>query len=138
DSVRPWRLRGPCPLRESSKERTEKQKQKVHGIYKKQKRHSFLREHEPRSRCEPKPQCNTTPCPPERLHPYLGGFSPTTPKRQKGIGEFFRLPPKDSEKQNRIPEETGSGGLGKAKRSSCPLPPDHTNDKKEQNFLTHP
>lgn len=39
-----------------------------------------------------------------------------TPKWQKGIGEFFRLSPKDSEKENRIPEEAGSSGLGKAKR----------------------
>ena len=34
--------------------------------------------------------------------PYLGGFSPTTPKWQKGIGEFFRLSPKDWEKENRF------------------------------------
>uniref|UniRef100_A0A9L0R9W8 PCNA-associated factor n=1 Tax=Equus caballus TaxID=9796 RepID=A0A9L0R9W8_HORSE len=40
-----------------------------------------------------------------------------TPKWQKGIGEFFRLSPKDSEKENRIPEEAGSSGLGKAKRN---------------------
>ncbi|XP_059274500.1 PCNA-associated factor isoform X1 [Mustela nigripes] len=39
-----------------------------------------------------------------------------TPKWQKGIGEFFSLSPKDSEKENRIPEEAGSSGLGKAKR----------------------
>ena len=39
-----------------------------------------------------------------------------TPKWQKGIGEFFRLSPKDSEKENRIPEEAGSSGLGKGKR----------------------
>ncbi|XP_055293427.1 PCNA-associated factor isoform X1 [Moschus berezovskii] len=54
-----------------------------------------------------------------------------TPKWQKGIGEFFRLSPKDSEKENRIPEEAGSSGLGKAKRKACPLPPDHTDDEKE-------
>ena len=70
--------------------------------------------------------------------PYLGGFSPTTPKWQKGIGEFFRLSPKDSEKEMRVPEEAGSSGLGKAQRKACPLPPDHTDDEKEQNFLTHP
>ncbi|EAW77683.1 hCG2039386, isoform CRA_d, partial [Homo sapiens] len=54
-----------------------------------------------------------------------------TPKWQKGIGEFFRLSPKDSEKENQIPEEAGSSGLGKAKRKACPLQPDHTNDEKE-------
>ena len=70
--------------------------------------------------------------------PYLGCFSPTTPKRQKGIEKFFRLSPKDSEKENKIPEEAGSSGLGKAKRKACPLPPNHTDDEKEQNFLTHP
>nr|XP_055176215.1 PCNA-associated factor isoform X3 [Nyctereutes procyonoides] len=45
-----------------------------------------------------------------------------TPKWQKGIGEFFRLSPKDSEKENRIPEEAGSSGLGKAKRKKCESP----------------
>uniref|UniRef100_A0A2I2YAM4 PCNA-associated factor n=1 Tax=Gorilla gorilla gorilla TaxID=9595 RepID=A0A2I2YAM4_GORGO len=54
-----------------------------------------------------------------------------TPKWQKGIGEFFRLSPKDSEKENQIPEEAGSSGLGKAKRKACPLQPDHTNGEKE-------
>ncbi|KAB0381137.1 hypothetical protein FD755_008921, partial [Muntiacus reevesi] len=133
DSVRPWRLRGPCPLRgtvpkesldakESSKERTEKQKQKVHGIYKKQKNRKRLSWGKVGGACKRANDCQRP------ADPYLGGFSLTTPKRQKGIGEFFRLPPKDSEKQNRIPEE----------RSACPLPPDHTDDEKEQNFLTHP
>lgn len=54
-----------------------------------------------------------------------------TPKWQKGIGEFFRLSAKDSEKENRIPEEAGSSGLGKAKRKACPLPPEDTDDEKE-------
>ncbi|KAM8781682.1 PCNA-associated factor [Rhynchonycteris naso] len=54
-----------------------------------------------------------------------------TPKWQKGIGEFFRQSPKDSEKENWIPEEAGSSGLGKGKRKVCPLPPDHTDDEKE-------
>ncbi|XP_051012637.1 PCNA-associated factor isoform X1 [Acomys russatus] len=40
-----------------------------------------------------------------------------TPKWQKGIGEFFRLSPKESEKENKVPEEAGSSGLGKAKRN---------------------
>ncbi|KFO26006.1 PCNA-associated factor [Fukomys damarensis] len=39
-----------------------------------------------------------------------------TPKWQKGIGEFFRLSSKDSEKENRIPEDPGSSGLGKTKK----------------------
>uniref|UniRef100_A0A8C8YJD4 PCNA-associated factor n=1 Tax=Prolemur simus TaxID=1328070 RepID=A0A8C8YJD4_PROSS len=43
-----------------------------------------------------------------------------TPKWQKGIGEFFRLSSKDSAKENRIPEEAGSSGLGKAKRNQEP------------------
>uniref|UniRef100_A0A8C8XBM2 PCNA-associated factor n=1 Tax=Panthera leo TaxID=9689 RepID=A0A8C8XBM2_PANLE len=45
-----------------------------------------------------------------------------TPKWQKGIGEFFGLSPKDSDKENRIPEEAGSSGLGKAKRKKCESP----------------
>ncbi|KAM7159344.1 PCNA-associated factor isoform 1-T1 [Molossus nigricans] len=51
-----------------------------------------------------------------------------TPKWQKGIGEFFRLSPKDSEKENRIPEEAGSSGLGKGKRNT-PEPPEITPSK---------
>ncbi|XP_004855715.1 PCNA-associated factor [Heterocephalus glaber] len=54
-----------------------------------------------------------------------------TPKWQKGIGEFFRLSPKDSEKENRIPEQPGSSGLGKTKRKARPLQPDHSDDEKE-------
>lgn len=54
-----------------------------------------------------------------------------TPKWQKGIGEFFRLSPKDSKKENQIPEEAGSSGLGKAKRKACPLLPDHRDDENE-------
>ncbi|XP_012999166.1 PCNA-associated factor isoform X4 [Cavia porcellus] len=54
-----------------------------------------------------------------------------TPKWQKGIGEFFRLSPKDSEKENRIPEEPGSSGLGKTNRKARPLQPDHSDDEKE-------
>ncbi|XP_006141791.1 PCNA-associated factor isoform X2 [Tupaia chinensis] len=54
-----------------------------------------------------------------------------TPKWQKGIGEFFRLSSKDSEKENRILEEAGSSGLGKAKRKARPLQPDHTDDENE-------
>lgn len=57
-------------------------------------------------------------------------------KRQKGTGEFFQLSPKDSEKENRIPEEAGSGGLGKEKRKVHPLPPDDTDDEtKNRTFL---
>lgn len=54
-----------------------------------------------------------------------------TPKWQKGIGEFFRLSPKDSEKENRIPEEAGTSGIGKAKRKPRPLQPDDTDDENE-------
>ena len=54
-----------------------------------------------------------------------------TPKWQKGIGEFFRLSPKDCEKEDWIPEEAGSSGLGKGKSKGCPLPPDHKDDKIE-------
>ncbi|XP_005393811.1 PREDICTED: PCNA-associated factor isoform X2 [Chinchilla lanigera] len=54
-----------------------------------------------------------------------------TPKWQKGIGEFFRLSPKDSEKENQIPEEPGSSGIGKTKRKACPLQPDHSDDEQE-------
>ncbi|KAL6087341.1 hypothetical protein STEG23_007093, partial [Scotinomys teguina] len=44
-----------------------------------------------------------------------------TPKWQKGIGEFFRLSPRDSEKENRVPEEAGCSGLGTVKRNSSLL-----------------
>ncbi|XP_008570337.1 PREDICTED: PCNA-associated factor-like isoform X1 [Galeopterus variegatus] len=54
-----------------------------------------------------------------------------TPKRQKGTSKFFRSSPKDSEKENQIPEEVRSSGLGKAKRKACPLQPDPTDDEKE-------
>ncbi|XP_028608202.1 PCNA-associated factor isoform X2 [Grammomys surdaster] len=54
-----------------------------------------------------------------------------TPKWQKGIGEFFSLSPKDSKKENQIPEEAGSSGLGKAKRKACPLQPDYRDDENE-------
>lgn len=67
-------------------------------------------------------------------HKYSGG-NPVcvrpTPKWQKGIGEFFRLSPKDSDKENRIPEEAGCSGLGKGKRKVHPLPPGDTDDEKE-------
>lgn len=54
-----------------------------------------------------------------------------TPKWQKGIGEFFRLSPKESKKENQAPEEAGTSGLGKAKRKACPLQPDHRDDENE-------
>ncbi|XP_008571661.1 PREDICTED: PCNA-associated factor-like isoform X2 [Galeopterus variegatus] len=53
------------------------------------------------------------------------------PTWQKEIGEFFRLSPKDSEKENQIPEEAGNSALGKAKRKACPSQPDPTDDEKE-------
>ncbi|XP_075387248.1 PCNA-associated factor [Tenrec ecaudatus] len=54
-----------------------------------------------------------------------------TPKWQKGIGEFFNLSTKDSEKENRSPEEPGCSGLGKSKRKTHPVQPDHTDDERE-------
>ncbi|KAG3294839.1 PCLAF-like [Ictidomys tridecemlineatus] len=68
---------------------------------------------------------------------YAGGnpvsVRPTS-KWQKGIGEFFRLSPKDSEKENLILEEAGRSGLGRAKRKVCPLQPDHTDDEKNRTW----
>ncbi|XP_006770843.1 PREDICTED: PCNA-associated factor [Myotis davidii] len=76
----------------------------------------------------------TSPSSRKAENKYAGG-NPVcvrpTPKWQKGIGEFFRLSPKDSEKENRIPEEAGSSGLGKGKRKVHPLPPDDTDDEEE-------
>ncbi|XP_061287010.1 PCNA-associated factor isoform X1 [Bos javanicus] len=78
---------------------------------------------------------NSTPLSSRKAENKYAGGNPVcvrpTPKWQKGIGEFFSLSPKDSEKENRIPEEAGSSGLGKAKRKACPLPPDHTDDENE-------
>ncbi|XP_007532407.2 PCNA-associated factor isoform X2 [Erinaceus europaeus] len=54
-----------------------------------------------------------------------------TPKWQKGIGEFFSLAPKDSEKENWIPEDSESSCLGKANRKAGALQPDHTDGEKE-------
>ncbi|XP_053521388.1 PCNA-associated factor-like [Artibeus jamaicensis] len=65
---------------------------------------------------------------------YAGGnpvYVHPTPQWQKGIGEFFRLYPKDYKKENQISEEAGSSGLGKGKSKVCSLPPDHTDDKEE-------
>ncbi|XP_044781048.1 PCNA-associated factor isoform X1 [Bubalus kerabau] len=63
---------------------------------------------------------NSTPLSSRKAENKYAGGNPVcvrpTPKWQKGIGEFFSLSPKDSEKENRIPEEAGSSGLGKAKR----------------------
>lgn len=77
---------------------------------------------------------STSPSSRKAENKYAGG-NPVcvrpTPKWQKGIGEFFRLSPKDSEKENRLPEEAGSSGLGKTKRRVRPLPPDDTDDEKE-------
>ncbi|XP_028922582.1 PCNA-associated factor [Ornithorhynchus anatinus] len=53
-----------------------------------------------------------------------------TPTWQKGIGEFFTLSSKHSEKENQNPNEAepGSSGLGKATRKARPLPPDPTEE----------
>ncbi|XP_070955463.1 PCNA-associated factor isoform X1 [Macaca nemestrina] len=63
---------------------------------------------------------NSTPVSSRKAENKYAGGNPVcvrpTPKWQKGIGEFFRLSSKDSEKENQIPEEAGSSGLGKAKR----------------------
>ncbi|XP_055392362.1 PCNA-associated factor isoform X2 [Bubalus kerabau] len=65
---------------------------------------------------------NSTPLSSRKAENKYAGGNPVcvrpTPKWQKGIGEFFSLSPKDSEKENRIPEEAGSSGLGKAKRNA--------------------
>ncbi|XP_048204163.1 PCNA-associated factor-like isoform X1 [Perognathus longimembris pacificus] len=77
-----------------------------------------------------------TPSPSSRKaeNKYAGG-NPVcvrpTPKWQKGVGEFFRLSPKGSEKENQIPKEAGPSGLRKAKKKPCPLQPDHSDDEKE-------
>ncbi|CAO2581663.1 PCNA-associated factor [Lemmus lemmus] len=54
-----------------------------------------------------------------------------TPKWQIGIGEFFRLSPKDPEKENQVPEEAGYSDLGTSKRKACPLQLDHPDDENE-------
>uniref|UniRef100_A0A4X2LH24 PCNA-associated factor n=2 Tax=Vombatus ursinus TaxID=29139 RepID=A0A4X2LH24_VOMUR len=66
---------------------------------------------------------NTSPSPPSRKveSKYAGG-NPVcvrpTPTWQKGIGEFFGMSSKHSEKENQIPDEAeaGNSGLGKPKR----------------------
>ncbi|XP_055983634.1 PCNA-associated factor [Sorex fumeus] len=78
---------------------------------------------------------NSTSSPSSRKENKYAGGNPVcvrpTPKWQKGIGEFFRQSPKDLEKENWVPEEPGSSGLGKIKRKASPLQPDHTDDEKE-------
>ncbi|XP_011823286.1 PREDICTED: PCNA-associated factor isoform X1 [Mandrillus leucophaeus] len=68
---------------------------------------------------------NSTPVSSRKAENKYAGGNPVcvrpTPKWQKGIGEFFRLSSKDSEKENQIPEEAGSSGLGKAKRNKSVL-----------------
>ncbi|XP_048188913.1 PCNA-associated factor-like isoform X1 [Perognathus longimembris pacificus] len=77
---------------------------------------------------------NPSPSSRKAENKYAGG-NPVcvrpTPKWQKGIGEFFRLSPKGSEKENQIPEEAGPSGLGKTKKRTCPLQPDHSDDENE-------
>ncbi|XP_001375098.1 PCNA-associated factor [Monodelphis domestica] len=78
---------------------------------------------------------NSSPSPLSRKaeSKYAGG-NPVcvrpTPTWQKGIGEFFGMSSKPSEKENQIPDEAeaGSSGLGKPKRKSYPLRPDPTED----------
>ncbi|CAH6873086.1 Pclaf [Phodopus roborovskii] len=67
---------------------------------------------------------NSSSCSSRKAENKYAGGNPVcvrpTPKWQKGIGEFFRLSPKDSEKENHVPEEAGCSGLGTAKRKGCP------------------
>ncbi|XP_006869800.1 PREDICTED: PCNA-associated factor-like [Chrysochloris asiatica] len=76
---------------------------------------------------------STTPSSRKAENKYAGG-NPVcvrpTPKWQKRIGEFFSLSSKDSEKRTGFLKKQDSG-LGKAKRKTCPLQPDHTDDEKE-------
>ena len=58
-----------------------------------------------------------------------------TPKWQQRHQGILQVVPKGSKKENQIPEEAGSSGLGKAKRKACPLQPDHRDDENEQNLL---
>ncbi|XP_006979384.1 PCNA-associated factor isoform X2 [Peromyscus maniculatus bairdii] len=79
---------------------------------------------------------NSASCSSRKAENKYAGGNPVcvrpTPKWQKGIGEFFRLSPKDSEKENQLPpEEAGCSGLGTAKRKARPLQPDHTDDENE-------
>ncbi|XP_051030536.1 PCNA-associated factor-like [Phodopus roborovskii] len=78
---------------------------------------------------------NSSSCSSRKAENKYAGGNPvcvhTTPKWQKGIGEFFRLSPKDSEKENHVSEEAGGSGLGTAKRKACPLQPDHTYEEKK-------
>uniref|UniRef100_A0A4X2LEH2 PCNA-associated factor n=1 Tax=Vombatus ursinus TaxID=29139 RepID=A0A4X2LEH2_VOMUR len=71
---------------------------------------------------------NASPLPPSQKaeSKYVNG-NPVcvqpTPTWQKGIGEFFGMSSKHSEKENQIPDEAevGNSGLGKPKRKSHPL-----------------
>ncbi|KAK7832763.1 hypothetical protein U0070_026959 [Myodes glareolus] len=78
---------------------------------------------------------NSSSCSSRKAENKYAGGNPVcvrpTPKWQKGIGEFFRLSPKDREKENQVPEEAGCSGLGTSKRKACPLQPDHPDDENE-------
>ncbi|XP_025245326.1 PCNA-associated factor isoform X1 [Theropithecus gelada] len=82
---------------------------------------------------------NSTPVSSRKAENKYAGGNPVcvrpTPKWQKGIGEFFRLSSKDSEKENQIPEEAGSSGLGKAKRNQEPPILQHT--KQQAGHMAH-
>ncbi|KAM7337393.1 hypothetical protein ACRRTK_003512 [Alexandromys fortis] len=64
---------------------------------------------------------NSSSCSSRKAENKYAGGNPVcvrpTPKWQKGIGEFFRLSPKDPEKENQVPEEAGCSGLGTSKRN---------------------
>ncbi|XP_050007968.1 PCNA-associated factor isoform X1 [Alexandromys fortis] len=65
---------------------------------------------------------NSSSCSSRKAENKYAGGNPVcvrpTPKWQKGIGEFFRLSPKDPEKENQVPEEAGCSGLGTSKRKA--------------------
>lgn len=132
---------GPCPVKHPRQERrlvalisfsnmVRTKADSVPGTYRK-----VVASRAPRKVLGSSTSANSTSLSSRKAENKYAGGNPVcvrpTPKWQKGIGEFFRLSTKDSEKENRIPEEAGSSGLGKAKRKACPLPPEDTDDEKE-------
>lgn len=132
---------GPCPVKHPRQERrlvalisfsnmVRTKADSVPGTYRK-----VVASRAPRKVLGSSTSANSTSLSSRKAENKYAGGNPVcvrpTPKWQKGIGEFFRLSAKDSEKENRIPEEAGSSGLGKAKRKACPLPPEDTDDEKE-------
>ncbi|KAB0374783.1 hypothetical protein FD755_013275 [Muntiacus reevesi] len=107
---------GPCPVKHLRSNMVRTKADGVPGSYRK-----VVASRAPRKALGSSTSAaNSTPLSSRKAENKYAGGNPVcvrpTPKWQKGIGEFFRLSPKDSEKENRIPEEAGSSGLGKAKR----------------------